>query len=73
MSQISQVKVMLKRNKLHRFKKVFFNPLTTDVPQHIETSQLICYANQLPGFYMMGTLAVNRLRLSNVTQKNDGV
>ena len=25
---------------------------------HIETSHLICRANQLTGFYMMGTLAV---------------
>ena len=29
-------------------------PLTTCVPHHIETSQLICRANQLTGFYMMG-------------------
>ena len=26
------------------------NPLTTNVPHHIETSQLICTANQLTGF-----------------------
>ena len=30
-----------------------FNPLTTNVPHHIETSQLIYIANQLTGFYMM--------------------
>ena len=30
-----------------------FNPLTTNVPHHLETSQLICTANQLTGFYMM--------------------
>ena len=30
------------------------NPLTTNVPHHIETSQLICSANHLTGFYMMG-------------------
>ena len=29
------------------------NPLTTSVPHHIETSQLICGANQLTGFCMM--------------------
>ena len=28
---------------------------------HIETSQLTCRANQLTGFYIMGTLAVKRL------------
>ena len=38
-----------------------FNPLTTNVPHHIETSQLICSANQLTGFYMMRTLVVNGL------------
>ena len=27
-----------------------FNLLTTNVPRHIETSQLICSANQLTGF-----------------------
>ena len=37
------------------------NPLKTYVPYHIETSQLICSANQLTGFYMMGTLVVNGL------------
>ena len=35
--------------------------LTASVPYHIETSQLICGANQLTGFYMMRTLAVNGL------------
>ena len=29
------------------------NPATTNVPHHIKTSQLICIANQLTGFYMM--------------------
>ena len=33
------------------------NPLMTNVPHHIETSQLICNGNQLTGFYMRGTLA----------------
>ena len=30
------------------------NPLTTNVSHHIETGQLICSANQLTGFHMMG-------------------
>ena len=33
-----------------------FNPLTTNVPHHIEPSKLICTANQLAGFYMMGNI-----------------
>ena len=36
------------------FEHFIFNPLTTNVPHHIETSQLICNVNQLTGFYMMG-------------------
>ena len=30
------------------------NPLTTNAPHYINTSQLICIADQLTGFYMMG-------------------
>ena len=30
------------------------NPLTTNVSHYIETGQLICFANQLTGFHMMG-------------------
>ena len=33
---------------------LMFNPSTANVPHHTETCQLICYANQLIGFYMMG-------------------
>ena len=36
------------------------NPLTTNAP-HIETSQLICSANQLTGFCMRATLVLNGL------------
>ena len=32
------------------------NLLTTNVLHHIETSQLICTANQLTGFYMIGNI-----------------
>ena len=32
------------------------NLLTTNVPHHIETSQQICNANQLTGFYMKGKI-----------------
>ena len=33
------------------------------MPSYGETSQLICRANQLTGFYMMATLAFNELIL----------
>ena len=33
-----------------------FNPLMTNVLHHIETSWLICNANQMSGFYMMGNI-----------------
>ena len=32
---------------------VILTQLMTNVPHHIETSQLICIANQLTGFYMI--------------------
>ena len=34
------------------------NPLATNVPHHIETSQLICNTNQLTGFNMMGNIGL---------------
>ena len=43
---------------------IFINLLMTKCSHHIETSQLICRANQLTGFFMMGTLVVKRLRVS---------
>ena len=39
------------------------------LPSHIETSQLICYANQLTGFYMMATLAFNGLNTGKLANK----
>ena len=40
-----------------------YNVLTLNdqCSHHIETSQLICRADQLTGFYMMGTLVVKGL------------
>ena len=38
-----------------------FKQLTTNAPHHIETSQMICSANQLTGFLWWGTLVVNGL------------
>ena len=35
-----------------------FIPLTINVPHHIETSQLICIADQLTGFYMMRNIGL---------------
>ena len=39
-----------------RTKSRIINILTTNVPYHIEISQLICIANQFTGFYMMGNI-----------------
>ena len=41
-------------------RSVLFNPLSASVAL-IKTSQLICCANQLTGFYMRATLALNGL------------
>ena len=36
----------------------------------METSQLICRANQVTGLYMMGTLVAKRLIISSKTQQS---
>ena len=52
-----------KNKKLSSDYLYFFSPLTTNIPIIIETSQLICSAIQLVGFYMMGTLVVKGLKI----------
>ena len=47
------------KNKSHRREFFLVNALTTSVPHHKETSQLIFIASiatQLAGFYMMGNI-----------------
>ena len=59
-----------KRTKSNQFNYLQYFCLNLYLPQpfngqcshHMGTSQLICSANQLTSFYMMGTLAVKRLR-----------
>ena len=45
------------------FELVMVNPFTTNIPHHIETSQLICSADQLTGFYMMGNTVRSWVKL----------
>ena len=49
-------------NILRDFQICISVPVTKNVYQYIEISQLICNANQLTGFYMMGTLNVTGLK-----------
>ena len=42
---------------------LLFKPLKCQCCPHIETSQWICCANQLTGFYMRATLALNGLNI----------
>ena len=48
---------------------ISFNPLTTNVPHHIENCQLICNTNQLTVFYTMGNISRKWLILSCSTSK----
>ena len=41
--------------------EILAHPFNDQCFPHIETNQLICRANQLTGFYMMGTLVVKGL------------
>ena len=43
--------------------QLYYEPIKCHCCPHIETSQLICSANQLTRFYMRATLALNGLIL----------
>ena len=43
--------------------KQCINSLTTNVSHQIETSQLICHANQLTGFYIMRNIGCEWVNL----------
>ena len=51
------VEVTFKRPTFQKLFYIFIDLLTTNVNHHIETSQLICNANQLTGFYMMRNIS----------------
>ena len=51
---VQTVRMLQDESDTNKTYPAFINPLTTYVPHHIETSQLICIANWLAGFYMMG-------------------
>ena len=42
---------------------LFTKPIKCQFCPHVETSQLICFANQLTGFYMKATLGLNGLNV----------
>ena len=46
-----------KTSNTHRKRRIaMFDPLMINVPHHIETSPLICIANQLTSFFLMGNI-----------------
>ena len=51
--------IFMKFANQHSVAQQSFNPLTTNVPYHKKTSQLICIANQLTGFHIDYTLVIN--------------
>ena len=53
-AKYERIKVLLVRRRL--FVLFFLKPLMTNGPHLIETSQLICNANQLTGFNAMGSI-----------------
>ena len=79
----SRFETLLK--SLGRKIELFINPLTTNVPYHIETSQLICTVDELTVFYMMGNIGRlynglrncllfrNQIRLTAATSKMERI
>ena len=51
--------------------KKALEPFNGQCSYHVETSQLICSANQMTGFYMMGTLVVKGLKSTESEEKDD--
>ena len=68
--RLRKINFRITNKSLHKKMKLSINILTTSVPHHIETSQLICYANQFTGFYIRATLALNRLILETKFRGN---
>ena len=46
-------------------REIFLEPIKCQFCPHIETSPLICTANQLTGFYIRATLALNGLNTTD--------
>ena len=57
---MGQIHKKIVNGKTDTFKGLF-NPLTTNVPHHVETSQLICNANQLIVFCMIGNIGRHKV------------
>ena len=51
------LKYFAKSTRKHLCQSLFFHPITTNIPDHKETSQFICSANELIGFYLIGNTA----------------
>ena len=49
------------------------NLLTTNVRHHTETSQFICIANQMTGFYMMENIGRYQVKLKSFTNECSSV
>ena len=56
---------MIVRFSVLKVAEQLLKPIKCQCCPHIETSQLICKANQLTGFYMRATLAFNGLITKN--------
>lgn len=61
------------QNQLHSF-----NPLTTSVPHHMETSQLLYMETELTGFFMMGEIGSQwikglKKRVTHFTDKPNSI
>ena len=60
--QIEEKLNFIIRQLTQYFSRFYVNPFNGQCPSHIETSQLICRANQLTGFYVRRTLTVKWLK-----------
>ena len=59
--------------KLARVSSLIFNPLQPSVACHIETSHLVCTANQMTGFYMKCNTELNWVNQGTCLTKISGL
>ena len=67
---LTKIKLITGEREWDVFAVLFDYPIKCQCCPRIETSQLICIANQLAGFYMRATLAFNGLRSQSMNNDN---
>ena len=64
MGPLTSIFILILKRNIFIVELQYLNPLTTNVLHHIKTNQLICIADQLIGFYMVGNIGCYLLKIN---------